>query len=252
MPTAESWPADKHDRAVPLREPRAAALPARRLRCHRGVSGRRWRNYELQQPRGSLPSGRWRCSSTSRRSGCRSQRVQGSGRALPGHHEGDPARAAGVRPQARAPSPQEARRADYEAKRRSIFELYIEEVALAIEQAHRPPRGRDQAGLHGDRPPSLRAPISRRSWRPPRRRPPPAPRRNKARTKTSSAVRFFLYFSTALQGFLDGYQEDGDAPRRPPLPPPSRRHLRRRRRRRRHRRRPPRRRRIATVNDRCS
>jgi DNA topoisomerase-6 subunit B len=44
----------------PLRQPRAAALPAVRLLAFKAVTETNWRNYDLQQPRGAAcPSGPW-------------------------------------------------------------------------------------------------------------------------------------------------------------------------------------------------
>ena len=67
-----------------------------------------WRNYQLSQPKGSLPVGPMALLvHIASRLGAVHQRVEGGGRPLPGHPQGDPARGAGVRPQARHLHPQE-------------------------------------------------------------------------------------------------------------------------------------------------
>ena len=57
-PTAASCRRDQPCAGAALRQPRPAALPGRRVRDHEGgAASTSWRNYKLQQPRGSLPVG---------------------------------------------------------------------------------------------------------------------------------------------------------------------------------------------------
>ena len=127
-----SWPADK-----PIELFRFAnRVP---LLFQRGACGTTdaivktdWRNYLLSQPKGSLPVGPmallvhiasvWVPFTSEAKEAVAH---------YPEIIRGDPARGAGVRPQARRAHPQEeARRLP--GQRRSIFELYIQEVAQAI------------------------------------------------------------------------------------------------------------------------
>ena len=98
-------------RALPLRQPRAAALPARRLRHHRGDREDRLAQLPAQPAQGLAP-GRPHGAARAHRLGVGAlhQRVEGGGGPLPGDHPGDPAGRAGVRPQAGRPHPQAAAR----------------------------------------------------------------------------------------------------------------------------------------------
>ena len=95
------------DRAVPLRQPRAAAVPARRLRRDRGHRAHRLAQLPAEPAQGLASRGTDGAARPHRLGlGAVHQRVQGGGGPLPGHHQGDPARGAGVRPQARQLHPQ--------------------------------------------------------------------------------------------------------------------------------------------------
>ena len=103
-----SWPADKTIELFRF----ANRVP---LLFQRGACGiteaivrTDWRNYLLSQPKGSLPVGPDGAARPHRLGlGAVHQRVEGGGGPLPGDHQGDPARGAGVRPQARHLHPQE-------------------------------------------------------------------------------------------------------------------------------------------------
>ena len=98
-------------RAVPLRQPRAAPLPAQRLRDDRGHRQDRLAQLPALPAEGLAP-GRPHGAARPHRLGLGAvhQRGQGGGGPLPGDHPGDPAGGAGVRPQARHPHPQEEAR----------------------------------------------------------------------------------------------------------------------------------------------
>ena len=89
------------DRALPLRQPRAAALPARRLRHHRGHRAHGLAELPAEPAQGLAAGGPDGPARPHRVGvGALHQRVQGGGGPLPGHHQGDPARGPGVRAQA--------------------------------------------------------------------------------------------------------------------------------------------------------
>ena len=95
------------DRALPLRQPRAAPLPARRLRHHRGHRAHRLAQLPAEPAQGLAAGGADGAPRPHRLGlGAVHQRVEGGGGPLPGHHQGDPARGPGVRPQARHLHPQ--------------------------------------------------------------------------------------------------------------------------------------------------
>ncbi len=99
------------DRALPLRQPGAAALPARRLRHHRGDREDRLAQLPAQPAQGLAAGGAHGAARAHRVGlGALHQRVEGGGGPLPGDPPGDPAGRAGVRPQAGRPHPQAAAR----------------------------------------------------------------------------------------------------------------------------------------------
>ena len=99
--------ARQDDRAVPLRQPRAAAVPARRLRRHRGDRAHRLAQLPAEPAQGVAAGGADGAARPHRLGlGAVHQRVEGGRRPLPGHHQGDPARGAGVRQEARHLHPQ--------------------------------------------------------------------------------------------------------------------------------------------------
>ena len=89
------------DRALPLRKPRPAPVPARGLRYHRGHRAHGLAQLPAQPAQGLAARGTDGPPRPHRVGlGPVHQRVEGGRRPLPGHPEGDPARGPGMRPQA--------------------------------------------------------------------------------------------------------------------------------------------------------
>ena len=135
-PTAASCPADEPITASTASPTacrsctsRAPAPSPRRSPAPTGSS------YELQQPRGALPLGPDGAAGAHReRLGAVHLREQGGDRALPRDHQGDPARAAGVRPPGGACTSASAGATPTRRKKRAYIEKYIPQVAIGLQQ----------------------------------------------------------------------------------------------------------------------